>query len=58
MEEKYEIDFLIHKFNDHARIFRKNTAYSDDDFNLPLSLAVICEEIKKLKDMINERNNS
>jgi hypothetical protein len=48
---KYDLEYLIKSFTDHASKYEKDYHNLEDDyFNLPQALLLFAEEIKKIKE--------
>ena len=70
MEHEYDLETLVNTFIVHAEEFRKSNEelresfddetlpeFLEDEFNLPFALSVICEEIIKIKEKINDKKS-
>lgn len=62
---KYDLEYLLIAFKNHAEQLDKLIEDTDkefpsrekafhDDFNISSALLTICEEIKKIKDVLND----
>jgi hypothetical protein len=49
MMEKYELDFLVEEFGKHGNEFCASPHYKSEDFNLPIALKTLVEELQTLK---------
>lgn len=52
--ERYEMGYLVDIFEDHGKEFMGSEYYNSEDFNLPIALKSMVEEIIRLRQKVGE----
>lgn len=52
--EEYEMGYLRDIFDEHGKEFMNSPNFNSDDFNLPVALKSMVEEIIRLRHKISE----